>query len=200
MNLWCPIDRNPEISISSPGTPVKGPAGILVNSCEGSNLARGRSDYSLPSTPEHIPRCRSENKFPDSMLPLEDQRLMHATSPTLSAPERLRVSDTESCVMRSPNSSGRHVTWAGATTTIRATYRFSNSHSRPRSASNLRSPVAGSPTSHSSPPSPRYARSRTVPHWVKIAKNLWKAPNFFLFFNLVRIYIFFSFMILHVPV
>ena len=110
------------------------------------------SDYSLPPTPELMPRAYSENKFPvtDNIINAEDSRL-RGGSPTLSEPDRLRAPDDEGSPIRS--SQVRHVTWGGATTTIRATHRFSNSPSR----STLRSSIA-SPTSHSSPPSPRYAR------------------------------------------
>ena len=47
-------------------------------------------------------------------------------SPTPSAPERLRVPEEECNVMRPQPSTPKHVSWGGATSTIRATYRFSS--------------------------------------------------------------------------
>lgn len=93
LNLWCPSPA------STPSTPVKSAV---------RNLTRNKSDYSLPSSPKHLPRCHSDN----------------------FSQERLRVPEEEISASASASPrSGRHVTWAGATTTIRATYRFSRNSS-----------------------------------------------------------------------
>ena len=164
MNLWYPTERSEFVS-STPSTPVKALR---------SHLTRNRSDYSLPSSPKLLPRCQSESKFPlmpvDMMVDQDVPRLMStASSPTPSL-ERLRVPEEESCgILRQQQSMAppvtKHVTWGGATTTIRATYRFSNSFGRSNSrnsasaASGSASPTLGS---HSSPPSPRYRTRNSV--------------------------------------
>ena len=72
----------------------------------------------------HLTRCRSENKFPD---PLQNM-VVRPASPTPSAPERLRAPEDECSALRQQplSASSRHVSWGGATSTIRATYRFSS--------------------------------------------------------------------------
>ena len=77
--------------------------------------------------PSNLQRCRSENKFPDN--PLQNM-VVRPASPTPSAPERLRVPEDECSVLRpQPSGNGsntKHVSWGAATSTIRATYRFSS--------------------------------------------------------------------------
>ena len=69
--------------------------------------------------PKNLPRCRSADKFPDSL-----SMVIRPTSPSPSVPERLRGPEDECSAM------SRHVSWGGAASTIRATYRFSSSSSR----------------------------------------------------------------------
>lgn len=144
-------------------------------------LTRNRSDYSLPSTPKLLPRCHSENKFPlpvneflvDESHPPPIGAIVAAPSPppvrmfpgSPTPSGRLRTADSAASDFNSvpiqQKTPGRHVTWGGATTTIRATYRFNNSRSSASSGgttSALRSPASNmvATGSHSSPPSPRY--------------------------------------------
>ena len=72
----------------------------------------------------YLTRCRSENKFPD---PLQNM-VVRPASPTPSAPERLRAPEDECSILRQqpPSATSRHVSWGAATSTIRATYRFSS--------------------------------------------------------------------------
>ena len=115
-----------------------------------------RLPLSSPSTPVKssdysMPRCRSENLMGDTTT----KRLSPSKPILMGSAERLEAADNGPRKSPSPS---RHVSWSAATSTIRATYRFS--HGRPSTAPPPRV-TGGSVSAYHSPSSPIHHRAQT---------------------------------------